>query len=121
MSRISTLEMPMLSLSPTVDFGVSISAGSDEVVLHLRGEADLATAPLLLKALTSPLASDRSYQRLVLDLEELQFIDSHCIGIIDDARTDLSQIGRDLIVRSPVPIARRVLGICGMDGLIEAS
>jgi anti-anti-sigma factor len=55
----------------------------------------------------------------VLDFEELRFIDSSCIGIIADARTDLSQIGRDLIVRSPVPIARRVLGICGMDDLIE--
>jgi anti-anti-sigma factor len=120
-SRISTSEVPMMSLSPTVDFGVSVSAGSDEVVLHLRGEADLATAPLLQEALASPLASNLSYQRLVLDFEELSFIDSHCIGIIDDARTDLSQVGRDLTVRSPAPIARRVLGICGMSGMIEGA
>jgi len=119
-SRMSTSPLPVTSLSPVDGFGVSITASSDEVVLRLRGEADLATAPVLQEALASPLASNPSYQRLVLDLEELHFIDSYCLGIIADARTDLSQLGRDLVVRSPVPIARRVLGICGMDGLIEA-
>ena len=111
----------MMSLSPTVDFGVSVSAGSDEVVLHLRGEADLATAPVLQEALTSPLASDPSYQRLVLDFEELQFIDSYCIGIIADAWTDLSQIGRDL--DRPLAGAHRPPGaghLCGWTACFAA-
>src|SRR5437899_11697094 len=52
-------------------FSVNAHNGHGELVLLVRGEADLATAPRLSKALTR--AAGNGHARVVLDLAALEF------------------------------------------------
>jgi len=98
---------------------VEVWAGRDEFVLRVDGEADLATAPVLGRALV--LASHESQPRVVLDVSNLRFIDAHCLGVINNARCLLREHDRDLVIRSAPPMVRHLLTICDMGALIEAT
>ena len=108
-----------LTASPATEaLRVKRFRGHDEFVLHVDGEADLATAALLGQALAS--ASHYKNERVVLDIAGLQFIDAHCLGVISNAHCLLREQDRELVLRSPPPMVRRLLTICEMDALIEA-
>jgi anti-anti-sigma factor len=92
--------------------------GGPDLVLRVDGEADLATAPVLGRALAA--ASRDEHARVVLDLASLRFIDAHCLGVISTARCLLGEQDRALVPRSPAPMVRHILTICEMDALIEA-
>ena len=98
-------------------FRVDIGEDPGAVVLALQGEADLATAPLLSQALAQ--VSAAGTVPVVLDAARLEFIDAYCLGVIANARTLLGDQGRDVWVRAPAPLFRRVLAIVEMEDLIE--
>jgi anti-sigma B factor antagonist len=104
------------STSPPA-FRVEIGEDPGAVVLALHGEADLATAPLLARALAE--LSQDGTAPVVLDASSLKFIDACCLGVIVSARVLLSEQGRDLWVRSPAPLVRRILTILEMEDLLE--
>ena len=84
-------------------------------LLRLCGELDLASAPILARAIapaTTPGAT------IELDLTALTFIDSSGIKVLCHALRDLGANGR-LIVRHPRPPVRRTLQLTGLDGLIQ--
>jgi anti-sigma B factor antagonist len=89
------------------------------VVLALEGEADIATAPLLIQALAR--ASADGAAPVVLDAASLEFIDASCVSVIVVAADRLREQGRDLVVRSPASLFRRVLSVLDMEDLIEAA
>ena len=89
----------------------------DEIVLAFRGEADVATAPLLAHALTQ--ASDNGHSRVTLDLSGLEFLDTYCLEIIFDIRGKLRDRGADLVLRSPHSSVRRILDILQRQDVIE--
>jgi anti-sigma B factor antagonist len=98
-------------------FRVDVGEDPGTVVLALQGEADLATAPLLAQTLAQ--VSEDGSAPVVLDAARLEFIDACCLGVIANARALLRGQGRDLVVRSPGPLFRRVLSILEMEDLIE--
>lgn len=98
-----------------VDLGEDRDRGA--MVLALHGEADIATAPVLTRALSQ--VTERGTAHVVLDAASLDFIDACCLGVIADARTRLRGQGRDLVVRSPTPLFHRVLTVLEMEDLIE--
>lgn len=108
-----------LTASPVGDaLRVQRSHGLDEFVLRVDGEADRATAAVLGQALAS--ASHHEHERVVLDPTGLQFIDAHCLGVVSNAHCLLREQDRELVMRSPPPMVRRLLAICEMGALIEA-
>ncbi|HTL85353.1 MAG TPA: STAS domain-containing protein [Acidimicrobiia bacterium] len=98
-------------------FGVTSHAGPNEVVLIFTGEADVSAAPLLAHALSR--ASRYRHARVAVDLADLDFIDTYCLGIIFDARDELRARDADLVLRSPRPSVRRLLDILQREDLIE--
>ena len=98
-----------------VDLGEDSDRGA--VVLALQGEADIATAPLLTRALSR--VTELGTARVVLDAASLDLIDACCLGVIADARDRLREQGRDLVVRSPTALLHRVLTVLEMEDLIE--
>ena len=89
----------------------------DEMVLAFSGDADVATAPLLARALTQ--ASDNGRSRVTLDLSGLEFLDTYCLEIIFDIRDKLRDRGADLVLRSPHSSVRRILDILQRQDVIE--
>jgi anti-sigma B factor antagonist len=82
------------------------------VVVSLAGELDLYNAPALRTALLAECAA--SPERLVVDLSEVEFVDSTALGVLIEARR---RLGRDesFLLAGPGMETRRALKISGLD------
>jgi anti-anti-sigma factor len=81
------------------------------IVVHLAGELDLYNAEEVRTALGEAMA--RSPRRLVVDLAEVEFVDSTALGVLIEAR---SKLGRDcLALAAPQLDTRRTLQVSGLD------
>jgi anti-sigma B factor antagonist len=94
----------------TSQFSVS-SEGSTTVVVA-SGELDLATRESFRDALT-PLTGT-----VVVDLEQVTFLDSSCIGVLAGAGQRLHEGGGALQLRKPGDVPRRALEITGLQDWI---
>jgi anti-sigma B factor antagonist len=80
-------------------------------VVRLGGELDLYNADEVRAALTQ--AIDAGTERIVVDMSEVEFVDSTALGVLIEAR---SKVGRDgLLLAAPQPEARRTLQVSGLD------
>ena len=84
-------------------------------VLVLRGEIDLETAPEVRTALQR--LRDSGARTIVLDAQEVEFLDSVGISVLIAARERLADDGGGLIVRAPSRQARRTLEIAGLSAM----
>ena len=93
---------------------MDLEAGCREI--RVRGELDLAAAPELEKAIER--AAD--YDRVVISLEECEFIDSTGIAVIVRAYKERKSDGRRLAACAPDGQVRRVLDLTGLseNGLV---
>jgi len=81
-------------------------------VVKLAGELDLYNAHLVRDALFG--ACSDSPQRVVVDLGEVEFIDSTALGVLIEARMKL-QNQRAFLLAAPGLETRRALEISGLD------
>ena len=88
---------------------------ADTLVLTPSGEADSCTAPGLRQALSEGIGAGRS--RIIVDLDQLTFMDASTLGALVDARQRISAAGGDLQVRCRSRHRRRMLSITGLDGM----
>lgn len=89
--------------------GTETRAGG--VVVRLGGELDLYNAEEVRNALT--MAIDGGAERIVIDMSEVEFVDSTALGVLIEAR---SKIGRDGIVLAAAQVeTRRTLEVSGLD------
>jgi anti-sigma B factor antagonist len=82
------------------------------VVVHLVGELDLYNAPEVRTALLA-LAAEQP-ERLVVNLAEVDFVDSTALGVLIEARTKLEN-RRSFLLASPGLETHRALTISGLD------
>ena len=82
------------------------------VVVHLVGELDLYTAPEVRTALLDLCAEQP--ERLVVDLEQVDFVDSTALGVLIEARTRLEN-RRAFLLAAPGLETHRALTISGLD------
>jgi anti-sigma B factor antagonist len=83
-------------------------------VVRLGGELDLYNAAQVRSALADACA--QAPERIVVDLGEVDFIDSTALGVLIEARTKLDN--RDgLLLAAPGLETRRALKISGLDKL----
>lgn len=93
-------------------FSAEMTTGDGEVVVVVRGEIDLITAPVLWESLVNAILDTK---RLVVDLRETEFIDSTGLGVLVRALKRMRHGGGDLVLRAPRPNARKVLSITCLD------
>jgi anti-anti-sigma factor len=104
------------SIDPTELFA-SVSADGGTAVVMLQGEADLFTLPELVDVLSRAIADFDG--PVVVDLSRTTFLDTGTVRAFARARRFLAERGRTLTVRSPSPMAMRLLGMLGATSLIE--
>jgi anti-sigma B factor antagonist len=81
-------------------------------VVRLGGELDLYNAPEVRDTLLE--ACSGSPGRIVVDLGEVEFIDSTALGVLIEARTKMDN-GRGFLLAAPGFETRRALQISGLD------
>jgi anti-sigma B factor antagonist len=89
----------------------SVEERSGGVVVRLAGELDLYNAEDIRHALTA--AIDGGAARIVVDMAEVEFVDSTALGVLIEAR---SKLGRDgVLLAAPRLETRRTLEVSGLD------
>ena len=91
---------------------LGVDAVGRACVVRLGGELDLYNASELREALNGACAD--SPERVVVNLEEVEFIDSTALGVLIEARTKLEN-RRAFLLASPALETRRALQISGLD------
>jgi anti-sigma B factor antagonist len=91
---------------------LSFRSYGDRAVVQVGGEVDLATCPQLQAALAELV--DRGFHQLIVDLEQVSFLDCAGIGVLVDARRRVQEHGGSLRLVGPAPLVRRVLEVTGM-------
>ena len=91
---------------------LSVDKTGDACVVKLAGELDLYNAPQVRDALVQ--ACSDSPERVVVDLSEVDFIDSTALGVLIEARRHLAN-NRAFLLAGPALETRRALEISGLD------
>jgi len=100
------------SMSPLREPPVrSVENVNGAVVLHLAGELDLYNAEELRAALAGALAQEPS--RIVVEMSEVEFVDSTALGVLIEARSKLGE--SHLLLAAPQLETRRTLQVSGLD------
>ena len=80
-------------------------------IVHLGGELDLYNAEEVRAALTQAIAGGSA--RVVIDMAEVEFVDSTALGVLIEARSKLAEGG--LRLAAPQFETRRTLQVSGLD------
>ena len=82
----------------------------------VRGEVDIATSPRLTAVLDEAIRA--SVGTFIVDLREVDFLDSSGVSILVRARAVLGREDRELVVICPPGPARRIFEITGIADLL---
>ena len=105
------------SAPPAVGLDVVMFTEGATTIVALRGEADIATLPVVVDALARVIA-DRDGD-VVVDLAQTDFMDTAALRAVLVAREELHAGERQLTLRSPSRIAVRLLGVFGLSHLVR--
>ncbi len=98
-----------LSVSAQEHLRVDARSEQDRVVLHLTGELDLASSAIFERALEDPALA--AAPLLVLDLDDLKFVDSTGLRIILLAHEGARARGQEFAITPGSPQVQRLLSI----------
>lgn len=117
MKTASTTGAEMAVRLTAVDTGAVWIVGAYEagMVVALRGELDIASVQAIEAIRWAALAR----RLVVLDLNEVEFLDVTCLGAMLKLRGHLRSGGGDLVLRGARPAVRRLLEITALNGLLE--
>ena len=106
-----------MAFDPT-GFSISISDRDGRVVVVIRGELDLATAPDLEAAIKSRLDDG---QDVVVDLRELDFMDSTGLRVLVAAHGRVEGTEQRFLIVRPLPGAsiERILAVAGVERVLD--
>jgi anti-sigma B factor antagonist len=96
---------------------IEIGREPDRIVLTLHGELDLLGAPRLQSEIESD-AIDAA-EVVVLDLDDVQFIDSAGLRVLLAAHERTAERGQRLVLTPGSPQVQRLLSIAGVNGRLE--
>ena len=82
-------------------------------LLSIGGDLDVLGAPELRQGVVTAL--NDGIREMILDVSELDFVDSFGIGVIVGALKRVRQRGGELLLVCPAPRIRRVFELCDLD------
>lgn len=95
------------------DFSLTFARDREAVVVGVVGELDCATGPTLEDRLED-LIENQGNRTLIIDLENLTFVDSSGLSVLVTAFRNLRERGGRLSLRRPSPSTRRVFEVTGL-------
>lgn len=95
---------------------VNVRATEGHDVVELAGELDLATTPLVYEHVRRLVADGRT--RLVVDLDEVTFLDATGLGFLVDAHREIAASGGSLVVRYEHVAVPELLRLSGLTRIL---
>ncbi|MEO6858761.1 MAG: STAS domain-containing protein [Solirubrobacteraceae bacterium] len=99
------------------EFRVDVRTEGQTAIVVVRGELDLATSPELEAQLQK--VWDSGNEQLVIDLRELEFMDSTGLSIIVKAHQRLTEGGRQLSIVRGSQQVQRLLDLTGVSERLQ--
>jgi anti-sigma B factor antagonist len=109
---------PVCTLLGCDGFGIRLREDSVGVTVTVTGEVDLATAPVLMRALRLAAVGDPPL--VAIDAGPVTFIGSHGLGVILAARQSMRSRSGTLVIRHSSARLRKTLAITRLTDLVEA-
>lgn len=100
------------------EFAVTTSAEGAAVVVTVRGELDIGSAPVLREALLRLIADD-AVPDLVVDGSGVAFVDSSGLAVLLMASRRWSSAGKRVVLRRPSKALRRIVELTGATRAFE--
>lgn len=97
--------------------GCSINLASDNPIVNLSGEIDLSNAPKIYAWFCEAAAADQ--KSLIINLENVIFMDSSGLQVLLRLREKLDGQGRSVLLVNPQPQVRRLFQLTGFDKLFQ--
>ena len=93
--------------------------GDGAAVMHLVGELDVASSPVVRRAVDDLMAAGTRH--LVVDLARVDFVDSTGLALLIaiDARLDIA--GGSLALSHPNARIRQLIRVAGLDGRLDVT
>lgn len=113
-------ESQTFRLDPFAGFSADVSRIDGRVLVQLGGELDACTSPHLRSTLLD-LIDGQGNLALVIDLGDLQFMDSTGLSVLVTAVLRSRAHGGDVVLRRPTPATKRLLQVAGMDRVFTIS
>lgn len=107
-------ESRIFKVDPFAAFSATVSRIGGRVLVEVGGELDVYSSPHLRSTLLD-LIDGQGNLALVIDLADLQFIDSTGLGVLLTALRRSRAHGGDVVLRNPTPATLRLLRVTGMD------
>jgi anti-sigma B factor antagonist len=101
-----------VTIAPQTSGWIVVSQSTGTLILHLRGELDLASREIFEPAI---MAAIPTAYAVVLDLSELTFCDSNGLSMFVAAHEKAAGNGTELTLRNLQPAVRRVFLVAGLD------
>lgn len=99
------------------EFRVEVRSEGQAAIIVVRGELDLATSPELEDRLRN--LCDSGNAQVVIDLRELEFMDSTGLSIIVKAHQRLTETGRRLSIVRGSQQVQRLLDLTGVSERLQ--
>jgi anti-sigma B factor antagonist len=96
-----------------MEFTVSTREENPFTVIEVGGEVDVYTAPRLREAVVTAIESGNT--RLVIDVENVEFLDSTGVGVLVGALKKVRSAGGTLDIVCTQPRLLKIFGITGLD------
>jgi anti-sigma B factor antagonist len=109
--------LPRLDRGDGVELGLIASKRDDWTVLAPVGDIDMQTAPELTRWLAGFESDDSG--PIVVDLSDVDFLDSSALGALITAHRSLADAGRSLCVACPRPHISKIFRITRVTEVID--
>jgi anti-sigma B factor antagonist len=98
------------------DPAAPISITATDSGLRVVGEIDAHTAPLIADAIDAA-----PHERLIVDLADVEFVDSSGLRVLIDAHQRRAADDRSIVLANPSAVVRRLFEIAGVEAYLEIS
>jgi anti-sigma B factor antagonist len=106
-----------MAIDPTLDFRVDVERRGTTAIATVRGDVDIASAPAVRSSVIEALADGATH--IVIDLDEVDFLDSTGLGVLVGALKRARTRGGRLQVVCNQPRLRKVFEITGLDTVFD--
>ncbi len=101
-----------------MDLEVKLESGRSEAVLRLSGRITAGDPQMHLRAAVDPLL-EQGFERVVLDLARVSYLDSAGLGELLRARARAGEVGIALTVSSPSARVATLLRLTGVEDILS--
>jgi len=100
-----------------MDLELKLESGEAQALLHVSGRLTAGDAQMLLRETLDPVL-EQGFERVVLDLAQVSYLDSAGLGELLRARARAVEHGTALAVRAPSAQVASVLHLTGLDAIL---